>query len=179
VNREKTIYVTRTGVLLALALVFQIGFRAIAQSAVGPLVNFVLVISGGLVGTLSGIIIGSLTPLVAFFFGIMPKFPLVPFIMVGNALLVILFNIIRKRVPKYGEYIGLIIAALGKFIFLAFSVRYIIVLFMPKIPGPIVAALSLPQLYTALIGGGLAILIMKLLPKSLYLNDEKNSWFKQ
>lgn len=162
-----TSYLTRTGLLLALALVFQIGFRAFAQPAVGPLVNMILIISGGLVGTLSGIIVGCLTPLIAFFVGIMPKFPLIPFIMVGNALLVIVFNYIRNKIPEWGAYLGFIAAAFVKYVWLAFSVRYLVKLFMPKVPAKLIVALSLPQLYTALIGGLLAVLIMKILPKNI------------
>ncbi|WP_207644732.1 ECF transporter S component [Caloranaerobacter ferrireducens] len=168
-NRSITIsFLTRTGLMLALALVFQIGFRAFAQPAVGPLVNMVLIMSGALVGTLSGIIVGCLTPLIAFFVGIMPKFPLIPFIMIGNALLVIIFNYIRNKTSKWGDYLGLIGAAFVKFVWLAFSVRYLVKLFMPKVPAKLIVALSLPQLYTALIGGFLAVLIIKMLPKNIF-----------
>ncbi|WP_200791895.1 ECF transporter S component [Caloranaerobacter azorensis] len=161
-------FLTRTGLMLALALVFQIGFRAFAQPAVGPLVNMVLIMSGALVGTLSGIIVGCLTPLIAFFVGIMPKFHLVPFIMIGNALLVVVFNYIRNRVSKWGDYLGLVGAAFVKFIWLAFSVRYLIKLFIPKVPEKLIIALSLPQLYTALVGGFLAVLIIKMLPENIF-----------
>lgn len=173
-KRDFTVsYIVRTGVLLALTLMFQIGFNGLGQGVVGPLVNFSLLISVVLVGTIPAIIIGCLTPLIAFMVGIMPLFPLVPFIMIGNSILVIIFHIGRKKISKMGDYIGLVIAAFGKFIFLAISVRYLVGLFIPKVPGKLVTALTLPQLYTALIGGILTLIVIKLLPNNMFI--EKNN----
>ncbi|MTI65023.1 MAG: ECF transporter S component [Firmicutes bacterium] len=175
-KKISTAYITRTGLLLALALIFQIGFRGFAQPAVGPLVNLTLILSAGIVGTLAGVIVGCLTPLIALSFGIIGIPILVPFIMIGNSLLVIIFNLIRKRITLGGEYVGLALAALGKFLFLAFSVRYLLDLFTQKnIPPKIMAKLTvmfgLPQLYTALVGGIVAVIVMKLIPDSLKLKN--------
>ncbi len=167
-----TVYIVRTGLLLALALVFQIGLNKFGQTVVGPLVNFILIISAGIVGTGAGIIVGCLTPIIAYFFGIMPLFPLVPFIMIGNSILVILFSFVRNKFSKGGEYFGVVISAIGKFVFLAVSVRYLVGLFVPKVPAKLITALSLPQLYNALIGGILALVIIKLLPKSIFLKNK-------
>ncbi len=164
---KKTTFITRTGILLALALIFQIGFRAFAQPLVGPMVNFVLLFSAITVGTVSGVLIGIATPLIAFFAGITPLFPVVPFIIIGNVLLVMVFNYIRYKIKWYPEYAALVMAALVKFGFLAFSIRYLVILFVPKVPPALMAALSLPQLYTALIGGILAIVLSKAVFKAL------------
>jgi len=162
--------ITRTGVLLALALVFQIGFTQFAQPTVGPLVNMTLIIAAVVVGSIPAIIIGCLTPLMAFILGIMPLLPLVPFIMVGNALLILSFNLVRKSLPKFGESVGIIVAAFLKFIFLAVSIRYFVIYFIEKVPAKMITAFSLPQLYTALIGGILALMVIKYLSKYLKLN---------
>ncbi len=162
-----TLYLTRTGLLLALALVFQIGFRAFAQPAVGPLVNMVLILSAGLVGTLSGVIVGCFTPLIAFFLGVMPLFPIVPFIMIGNSILVIVFNFARNKISNGGDIFGIILAAVVKYAFLAFSIRYLVTLILPKVPPKLVIAFSTPQLYTALIGGVIAIIILRFLPNDI------------
>jgi len=159
-------YIARTGILLALALLFQVGFQSFAQPAVGPLVNMVLILAALTVGPASGVIVGCFTPLVAFLLGIMPLFPLVPVIMLGNTLYVIVFEAIRKPMARYGEFAGVVIASGVKYAFLAFSVRKLLVLFMPKVPPQIVAAFSLPQLYTALVGGMLALLVYKLFKKN-------------
>lgn len=59
----------QTGLMLALALVFQVGFASFAQVAVGPLVNMVLIITAIMVSPISAILVGVLTPLVAFLMG--------------------------------------------------------------------------------------------------------------
>ncbi|ABR46861.1 conserved hypothetical protein [Alkaliphilus metalliredigens QYMF] len=160
--RDKNNYIARTGVLLALALVFQIGFTGFAQPVVGPLVNMVLIMSVIKVGVTAGMMIGCLTPLVAFLVGIMGLFPVVPFIMMGNCLFVVLFHVMRKNKGRQWEYIALGIAAIGKAGFLAFSIRYVVVFFVPQIPPPLIAALSLPQFYTSLVGGLMAIVVSRL-----------------
>ncbi|SHJ85372.1 hypothetical protein SAMN02745227_00873 [Anaerobranca californiensis DSM 14826] len=159
---KNTVFITRTAIFLALALVFQIYFRTFAQPVVGPLVNFVLFLTTMLVGITSAIIVGSLTPLIAFSFGIMPLFPVVPFIMVGNILMVAIYYFISKNSPGYlSTFLGVLAAAFGKFLFLALAIRYVAPLFLPQVPPPIVQALSLPQFYTALTGGILSILVAK------------------
>jgi hypothetical protein len=159
----------QTGLMLALALVFQIGFASFAQIAVGPLVNMVLFITAIMVSPISAIFVGVLTPLVAFLVGIMGLFPLVPVIAAGNALLVIVFSLIYSRKKLvFGEYIGLVVAALVKFGFLAMAVRVIVPMFVPKVPPVLVTALSFNQFLTAIAGGVLALIIVKTLNKVLH-----------
>ena len=166
-NENKTKKMIITALLLAIALVFQIGFRAFAQPAVGPLVNMMLILSALFVGMSGAIAIGLLTHVIAFLVGIMPLFPLVPIIMVGNTVLVIIFSLIAKKKDNISMGIGVIVAALAKFVFLALSVRYLLILFVPKVPQPLVLAMSLPQLYTALIGGVAALILFKFMPKNI------------
>jgi len=80
-------FITRTAILLALTVIFQ-SFRA-PQLITGTLVNGMLLISAGYVGMWSGVIIGLFTPVLAFLFGIMKFPPMIPFIMIGNALYVL------------------------------------------------------------------------------------------
>ncbi len=150
----------QTGIMIALALVFQIGFASFAQPAVGPLVNMVLFITTIMVGPLAALCVGLITPLAAFLLGIMKLFPLVPVIMIGNSLLVVVFYYTRLRV-KFGDYIGIILAALFKFIFLMTAVRHILPLILAKVPSPIVAAFGINQFITALIGGVLALIVIR------------------
>lgn len=164
---------TRTAVLLSLALIFQIGFNQFAQPAVGPLVNMTLIVATLIVGPLSATLIGVLTPLVAFLLGIMPLLPIVPFIMIGNAIFVFSFYLVSNKRGFLFEGIGVVVAALLKTAFLAFSVRYLVINFVAKVPPKLVTALSLPQLYTALIGGFLAIIIGRYLIKAMKLEKNK------
>ena len=78
-------WLARTAILLALTLAFQM--IGLPQPVTGPAVNAMLLISGTYVGALGGIIIGLLTPLIAFARGILPPplAPMIPFIMLGNA----------------------------------------------------------------------------------------------
>ncbi len=164
----KTNKLTRSAMLLALTLVFQIGFRQFAQPLVGPLVNMMLLLSTMIVGIPMAIIIGCLTPIIAFLAGIMGVFPLVPMIALGNAVYIIVFGLIiekKEEVPQ--QVLGLVVSSIGKFLFLYMAVRTLLPLFIPEVKPPIIATFSLPQLWTALIGGALAIIIIKLLPKSI------------
>ncbi|PHS34966.1 MAG: hypothetical protein COA82_06145 [Alkaliphilus sp.] len=87
--------------------------------------------------------------------------------MIGNSVLVIIFSLIAKKKDNISMGIGVIVAALAKFAFLAFSIRYLLILFVPKVPQPLILAMSLPQLYTALAGGVAALIIFKFIPKNI------------
>lgn len=159
-RRNKTMnQLARTSVLLALALVFQIGFNQFGPTIVGPLVNMTLLIAAAVVGSTSAILIGCLTPLMAFVLGISTFLPVVPFIMAANALLVLTFNLFRKKIKPFGSIIAMILAAFVKFGFLAISIRYAVTLFVETVKPPMVTLFTFPQLTSALIGGALALVI--------------------
>lgn len=161
----------QTGLMLALALIFQIGFASFAQVAVGPLVNMVLLITVMMVSPISAVLVGTFTPIIAFFVGVIPLPPLVPVIAIGNALLVIVFSLFySKKKIKFSEYLGLVAGAFVKFAFLAMAIRLIVPMFVAKVPGPLVTALSFNQFITAMVGGVLALVIVKVLDKVLYQN---------
>lgn len=176
-KRMNTIYVVRTGLLLALALIFQLGLKT--PTLIGPLVNFVLIASALTVGTLSGAIIGCFTPLIAILVGVINPFlaPQIPFIIIGNVALVVLFGFVKKRFKKFGEYIGLAVASLVKLGILAGGIRLIVNFYSHNIPAnvipKIIVTFTIPQLYNAIIGGILAVIIVKLLPKSIILKNDQ------
>lgn len=155
---------TRTAIMLAITLVIQLGFSQFAQPIVGPLVNMMLILTAITVRGYSGIAIGTITPILAFVVGIMALVPLIPVIILGNIIYVATYLLIRKicRV-KFYEYIAVIPAAVMKFGLLFISVKLIVPLFVGPLKPPIIAAFSLPQLYTALIGGFLAVFISQFL----------------
>lgn len=152
-------FITRTAILLALTMIFQ-SFRA-PQLVTGTLVNGMLLISAGYVGMWSGVIIGLFTPVLAFLFGIMKFPPMIPFIMIGNALYVLVFSGMRNK-P-----IGMVLGSLVKFLWLSASVYYMLPLFGVKAPAALVEMFTFPQLATAVMGGILALLVLSLLKKSL------------
>lgn len=153
-ENNKIKFITRTGILLAVALAVQMG--GFPQPVTGPLINTVLYLSALLVGGWSGIIIGICTPVIAFMRGILPAplGPMIPFIALGNGALVVVFSILKGK----NKIFGIIIASLVKYLILFTAVSYIV-----DVPDKIAQIMSLPQLFTALSGGVIAILAYKAL----------------
>jgi len=162
----ETRFWTRTAILLALALVFQMG--GFPQPVTGPVINAVLFISVLTVNPFSGAAIGVLTPLIAFVRGILPPplAPMIPFIAAGNVLLVFAFKFIGSLVrvdfkqPLSGSgLVAIFLSSLLKFSLLAGAVRFLI-----EVPAPVSQIMTLPQLYTAVTGGILALIVYRILP---------------
>lgn len=158
----------RSSLFLAIAVVFQMTIKQ--TPVVGPVVNAVLILTTYICGIPWGIYVGILTPLLAFATGTLNAAlgPFVPFIMAGNAILVFFFGVFKTK-EKYGKYLGLIIGALLKYLFLYLSATNLVSLFKLGIPQKLVKNLTvvmgIPQFYHALIGGTLAVLIIELLKK--------------
>ena len=165
---RKTDKITKSAVLLALALIFQVGFMPFAQPVVGPLVNMVLLVAVLTTGPVTACFIGCLTPVAAFSLGIMPIFPVVPVIMLGNLLYVLTFSLLKQK----SLLAGVAGAAVVKTLAMAVTIRLLAKYLVPLLPMPIIAALSMPQLYTALLGGAMALLVNRYLPKQMiHTND--------
>ncbi|MBC9785698.1 ECF transporter S component [Heliobacterium chlorum] len=144
---------TRTAVLIALALVLQ---QIKVQWIAGPAVNALLIIATGYNGLLGGILLGSLTPVLAFLIGIMPLAIVLPVIAVGNILFCTVFYTLRKK----SDWLGLAAGALLKFSFMALAVNYVI-----QVRPAVANALSLPQLFTAITGGFVGIVLLRYLKR--------------
>jgi hypothetical protein len=153
-ENNKIKFITRTGILLAVALVVQMG--GFPQPITGPLINTVLYLSALLVGSWSGIIIGICTPVIAFMRGILPALlgSMIPFIALGNAVLVVVFSLLKRK----NKVLGIIFASLIKYAIFTITVKFIV-----DVPDKIAQIMSLPQLFTALSGGVIAILAYKAL----------------
>jgi len=148
---------SRTAILLAIALVFQMG--GFPQFITGPLVNTVLYLAAMIVGWQGGIIIGIFTPVLAAMRGILPP-PLtllIPFIALGNAMLVILFFLLKSK----NKIASIIIASVAKFLVLVSAVKLFV-----QVPPAIAQMMSFPQLVTALAGGFIALLIISIFKKA-------------
>jgi len=149
-------WLTRTALFLAITLAFQmLGFP---QMITGPAVNAMLLLSGTYVGVVGGIIIGLLTPWIAFVRGILapPLGPMIPFIMAGNAFLVIAYTISRSLLGKgyNSSGIGIVVGAIAKFLILSTAVKLIV-----SVPPPVAKAMQTPQLFTAILGGIIALVV--------------------
>lgn len=166
-NVEKLV---RTSFLLAIAIVFQFLGRNIPQINqlfVGPIVNAILILTVYLCGIKWGVLTGILTPVLAWIIGQLaaPLAPFIPFIAVGNALYVVVFGILKEY--KFGIYLGIIIGALVKFIFLFLSASklvHVLELNIPtKITSKLVVSMGIPQFITAIIGGIIAVVLIRIL----------------
>lgn len=144
--------ITRTALLLALALAVQ-QFKI--QWLTGPAINAILILSIVYVDVYSAAIIGSITPVLALINGIMPLALVVPFIIAANIVYVFFFNWQYKR----NIFVAISISAMAKYVFLALAVNFII-----DIPPKVAYALSTPQLFTAVLGGIIASIIIRYLP---------------
>ncbi len=156
--KSKTLIKTAGFVLLLSIAVFAPLLKQ--QFITGPIVNAVLFVSTAYLGVLSGILIGFLPSLFAYFAGLLPVplLPMIPYIIMSNAILVICFGILKKR-----NFFGAaVIASFLKFLFLFSSSSYIISFFIKKsLPAPIIAMMAWPQLITALLGSIIAFIILK------------------
>ncbi len=150
---KKVKFITYGGILLAVAALFP-GLH-LPQYVTGPVVNFTIILATYVLGTIGGVILGCLTPWVAFISGLMPVAFLPPIIMVGNGIYALSFGLL-KNIGLKGMIAGIIAGAFFKYLFLSYAVTHII-----HAPPKLVQMLSLPQLFTALVGGVIAILVVK------------------
>jgi len=161
---------SRAGVKIAVFAVF-LAISILApflkqQFITGPIVNAVLFISTAVLGIGAGILIGLLPGMISAFTGLLPLplLPMIPYIIMGNAVLVLIFGVLRKK----SFWLGVISASFLKFIFLFFSSSFIINFFIKdSLPQKIAAMMAWPQLITALIGSIIAYFLLKLIKKEI------------
>jgi len=135
------------------------------QWITGPMVNTALILATVLIGPMEAVLVGLMPSTIALVAGLLPLplAPMVPFIMIGNAILVAVFHYLYKK--HFLLAVG--IAAFLKFAFLHESVTLIMSkLLKQEIVAKLAVMMSWPQLFTALIGGGVAYLILKGVKKS-------------
>ncbi|MDP2909491.1 MAG: iron hydrogenase [bacterium] len=121
------------------------------QLVTGTAVNAVLFASTMILGVEAGILIGFLPSMVSAFSGLLPValLPMIPYIIASNAILVLVFGLLRKR----NFWVGAVLASIIKFAFLFVSSSFIIGFFLQKpMPKAIISMMGFPQLITALAG---------------------------
>ncbi len=162
-NSTKIKWIARTAILLSLLLVFQmLGFP---QPVTGPVVNFILLFAVVLNGFYSAMIIGSISPVIAFARGILPALlgPMIPFIILGNLVFIAIFALARSKKDKpVFQLIAVVIGSFLKYLVLSSAVSFFV-----SVPPPIAKAMSFPQLITALLGGLIVLLIEPLWKKTI------------
>ena len=180
--QNKTLLITRTGILLALTVVMQylgsllgsaLTLGLGTQLLVGSLVNMMLFLTTLYCGILCALVVSFLAPIIAYLFGIMKvALPIViPFVGLGNALLCCVFYsvlLIIKGKRLISLPISVVISAAIKFVFLALVLTPILSSF--SMDETIISALTIifgvTQLETALIGGVLFFSVYLILNKA-------------
>ena len=174
-GHEKTLWITRTAVMIALLIVMQAATAPLGSTLVtGSIVNLLLIVAVMIGGLASGLLVAALSPVIAKLMGIGPLWELIPFIAVGNMVLVLLWHIIGNRNLKNklaAPIIALVTAAVAKFAVLYLGIVVIaipLLLNLPEKQAVVISSMfSYPQLITATIGGVLALTILPVLKKAL------------
>ena len=177
---KKIRFITETAIMLALLVTLQALTKPMGQLVTGSCVNAVLAVSALVGGLASGLTVALISPILAFLLGIAPQILTVPAIMAGNSVFVVLLYLLADRNGKnlVKQAIAWAAAAAAKFVTLYVIVVKIIcgvmapsLLSAGTLNEPMLKALpatfSWPQLFTALIGGGIALLIVPVLRKAL------------
>ena len=181
IMNKKIRWITETAVLLALLVSLQALTKDFGQFVTGSCVNAVLAVAVLVGGLWSGVAIALVSPVLAFLLGIAPQILTVPAIMVGNSVFVVFLHLIAgpKEAALGQRVAGWLLAAVAKFAALYFIVVKLIcgvmadsLLAAGTLKEPMLNALpatfSWPQLITALIGGGIAMVIVPVIRKALH-----------
>lgn len=158
INTNAIVSVEKILILITLATIVPAFIHA--QWITGPLVNAILFLSVIYCGLSGAILVGMIPSVIALSAGLLPAplAPAVPYIIVSNALMAIIFyTFFRKK----NFWLGVALGALLKFGFLYMIVSTIVKLASPQIAPKIAAMLSWPQLLTALAGGCISYIIYK------------------
>lgn len=178
---KKIRWITETAVMLALLVTLQALTKPAGQLVTGSFVNAILAVTVLVAGLYSGITVAVISPVLAYLLGIAPQILTVPAIMVGNTVYVIVLYFVAGKKSKdiFRQAAAWLSAAVAKFAALYAIVVWLIcgvfsegLLASGVMKKPMLTALpatfSWPQLFTALIGGAVALLIVPVLRKALH-----------
>ena len=178
---KKIRWITETAVMLALLVCLQALTKPMGQLVTGSCVNTVLAVAALVGGLNCGLVVALCSPVLAYLLGIAPQILTVPAIMVGNTVFVVLLSWLADKTGKnlVRQVIAWVAAAAAKFAALYAIVVWLIcgvlsenLLASGTLKAPMLKALpatfSWPQLFTALIGGAVALLIVPVLRKALH-----------
>lgn len=156
-NKEKTIPLA----VLAVAVIVPLFSN---QLVTGPIINALFFIAVLMIGVEKALFISLIPSAVALSAGLLPVVlaPMVPFIMIGNAVLILTFNALKSK----NYWIGVIVSSFLKFLFI-YSSSFLVADFIIKkdIALNISSMMSWPQLITALLGGAIAYIFLKIVRK--------------
>lgn len=164
IDLNNTKWLAQTALLLAVAITIQLA--GLPQVFTGPGINAVLLLAGLFVNPFAGVVIGILTPFGALLRGILQPvlLPALPFIVLGNAIYVLTaVSFIRRSGidSRFRSILGVILGSAVKYAVMAGAVKFII-----EVPEKVAYALTVPQFFTAVAGGAVALVIYRILRKA-------------
>ncbi len=160
-------------ILLAFAIILQLIGRIFVQInplLIGPFISTIILLTTYYCGLTYGLLVSILIPVTAIPIGALATLliPFAPFIVIGNMVFSAGFAVLMKK-GKYGLYLGVVFSSIVKFLVLSISATKLIYVFSSGISDEsakmIGTAFTTPQLILALLGGAIAIILIKLLKK--------------
>ncbi|HQB84978.1 MAG: hypothetical protein BWY34_00085 [Parcubacteria group bacterium ADurb.Bin247] len=126
------------------------------QLITGTIVNATLFVAVATIGLRAGFVLSIIPSIIAVVTGLLPIIlaPIIPYIIVSNIILVVVFDKIKNKV------FGILLASLSKFTFL-FIISHFVVTFLVK-SDLLSIMFGWTQLLTAIMGGCLAYIILDL-----------------
>lgn len=172
---SKILWITQTAILVALLVVMQAVTSVLNNTLItGSIVNLILIVSVMLCGLKTAASVAVLSPVFAKLFGIGPLWGIVPFVMLGNLAIITVWYLLTKKelINQVVTYsVACVLGAVVKFIVIYLGVVKLAVPIILALPEPqatvISSAFSVPQLFTALIGGAISVLIVPVLKKAV------------
>lgn len=173
--KKRIQWMTRTAVFIALIIIAQVTTAQLGNKLVtGSMVNALLIIASMTANISSGLIVSIISPILAKILGIGPLWGIIPFIILGNMVLCLVWYFMNQRchLQQMLTYIlSLFIGATAKFLVLYLGIVRFAIPILLQIPEPkanvISAMFSVPQWITATIGGVIAMLVVPLLQKHM------------
>ena len=168
-EQSKILSLEKSTILVLVKLLALLGVIIIApfffnQAITGSVVNAILFISVVIIGARRAVLLAVIPSLIALSVSSLPwvLFPMVPFIMAGNIILIYVFDYARKN----NYWLAVILASALKFVFL-YSASFLVVnlIIKKQLAGTVSLMMSWPQLLTALAGGVIAYLFLKSIRK--------------
>lgn len=164
-EKTKILALKKETIVKAITFIILLGAATAAplfhfQPVTGPIVNATLFIATALLGIQNAIFIGLLPGVIALSVGLLPPVlaPMIPFIMLGNTILIVVFSYLRKK----NYWLGVVSAGALKFLFLFGTSSIVINLLLKKeIASKVAMMMSWPQFATALAGGIIAYLFLR------------------
>jgi hypothetical protein len=159
-----TSFITLSGIAIFLPFFIHL------QWITGPIVNAILIITLFLVGIRSAMVLAFVPSLMALSGGLLPAVlaPVVPFIMISNIIFVLAIDYIYQNFKdaNRGYWLGIVVGAGLKFIFLILSVNFISKLLIKQgLVAKVAQMMSWPQFATAVVGGMIAWVVLKWLKR--------------